>query len=77
MVLARPEDVFGIVSPRVAGVSQELFFVIGVLHASFFPAGCDCLAGIASVDREVRLAVSGCGGLLACLFIATYRGKRG
>ncbi len=29
-VLARPEDVFGIVSPRVAGVSQELFFVIGV-----------------------------------------------
>ena len=27
---ARPEDVFGIVAPRVAGLSQELFFVIGV-----------------------------------------------
>jgi DNA repair protein RadC len=30
MMLARPDDVFGIVSPRVAGLSQEVFFVLGV-----------------------------------------------
>lgn len=30
MLLAQPDDVFGIVSPRVAGLSQEVFFVLGV-----------------------------------------------
>ena len=29
-LLARPDDVFRLVSPRVAGMSQELFFVLGV-----------------------------------------------
>ena len=28
--LARPEDVYRLVTPRVAGLSQELFFVLGV-----------------------------------------------